>query len=285
MEKFSVLMSVYYKETPKFLDLSLKSILEEQTLKPTEVVLVKDGKLTSELDEVIEKYRKTYGKQMNVVSLKKNQGLGKALQIGLEKCKYDLVARMDSDDISVYNRFEKQIDYMEKHPNVTAVGSYIGEFENNTDEPLRLKKIPVTYDEILEYAKMRNPMNHVTVCFRKKDILEVGSYQPLQYLEDHYLWARLLAAGKILQNIPEILVCVRVGNGFTSRRGSRSYIAGWKKLQNYLYEHHLINRFHKMRNIMAMYAMVYMPRWCRSLLYNYVLRTKGRTNLSEQNGG
>ena len=280
MKKFSVLMSVYYKEEPQFLDLALKSILIDQTLKPSEVVLVKDGKLTPGLDAVIERYKKN----LNIVELPKNQGLGKALQIGLEKCKYEIVARMDSDDISVDDRFERQIRYLESHPDVTAVGGFIGEFKSDVNEPLRLKKIPITYADILKYAKLRNPMNHVTVCFRKSDILKVGNYMPLQYLEDHYLWARLLAAGKKLENIPEILVCVRIGNGFTARRGSKTSIAGWKKLQKYLYEHKLINGCQRIRNILSLYVMVYMPGWCRSILYNCVLRSKGRVNFSYKKG-
>ena len=281
MEKFSVLMSVYYKEKAENLDLSLKSILVEQTCIPNEVILVKDGSLTKELDEVIKNYKKDFGNILKIIPLEKCGGLGNALNIGLSKCKYNLIARMDSDDVSVYDRFEKQIKYMEEHPDIAACGGYIGEFESDPEEPLRLKKIPLTHNDILKYAKLRNPMNHVTVCFRKKDIQDVGGYMHLQYLEDHYLWARMLASGKKMENIPEILVRVRVGNGFTSRRGSKLYINGWKFLQKYMHKNKLVNFYQRQRNIIAMYFMVYMPSSLRDLLYNNVLRSKGRVNLKD----
>lgn len=280
MEKFSVLMSVYHKEKPENLDISLKSIIVDQSCVPDEVVLVQDGPLTDELNKVVDKYKKKYGKILKVVPLKECGGLGNALRVGLSKCKYDLVARMDSDDVSVPNRFKVQIDYMTKHPEIAACGGFIGEFENDPNEPLRLKKIPITYEEIRKYAKLRNPMNHVTVCFRKKEILEVGGYMHLQYLEDHYLWARMLAAKKIMENIPQILVRVRIGNGFTSRRGSKLYIKGWKKLQKYMHKNKLINFYQRCRNVLAMYAMVYMPPSFRNILYNNVLRSKGRVKLN-----
>ena len=279
MNKFSVLMSVYNKEKPENLDLSLKSILVNQTCVPNEVILVKDGPLTVDLDKVVNKYQKKFKDILKTVSLDKCSGLGNALNVGLSNCKYNLVARMDSDDVSVPNRFEKQIKYMVKHPKVVACGGYIGEFENDPNEPLRLKRIPLTYDEILKYSKLRNPMNHVTVCFRKKDIQEVGGYMHLQYLEDHYLWARILASKKILENIPEILVRVRVGNGFNSRRGSKMYISGWKFLQKYMHQKKLINLYQRCRNVIAMYFMVYMPSFFRKFLYNHILRSKGRIEL------
>ena len=281
MEKFSVLMSVYYKESPHNLDLSLESILVNQTRKPDEVILVEDGKLTKELDAVVDKYKKKFKNTLKIVPLKTCGGLGNALNKGLEKCKYDIIARMDSDDVSVEDRFEKQIKFFMEHPEASAVGGYIGEFNDDPNESLRLKKIPLTQEEILDYAKLRNPMNHVTVCFKKKDILSIGGYMHLLYLEDHYLWARLLANGKILANMPKILVKVRVGNGFSSRRGSKDYIKGWKFLQDYMHKNKLINWFQKKRNVMAMYVMVYQPKWLREFMYNNILRSKGRVNIED----
>lgn len=273
-EKFSVLMSIYYKENPDFFDLSLKSIMIEQTVLPDEVVLIKDGPLSKELDDVVNKYQEKFPTILKVYSLEKNMGLGYALQFGVDKCQYDLIARMDSDDISKSIRFEKQLKFMSEHKDISVLGGYIEEFEETLDEEFRLKKMPCTDEEILNYAKFRNPMNHVTVFFRKKDILEVGSYQPLDYLEDHYLWSRLLVAGKKFANLPETLVYVRVGNGFNQRRGSKKYILGWKKLQNYLYKNNITNYFQKIRNIFGMYVMVYSPTCLRVFLYNNVLRTK-----------
>ena len=221
-EKFSVLMSVYFKENPNYLDLSLKSILIDQTILPTEVILIEDGKLTDELDNIILKYKNKFPKILKIYPFKNNQGLGKALEIGLKKCKYNIVMRMDTDDIAVKNRFELQLNYMKLHRDVSACGGFIAEFDKDPyTEELRIKKMPLNYQEVVQYAKFRNPLNHMTVCFRKKDILDVGNYQPLFYLEDHYLWSRLLVNGKKIENIPEVLVYARIGDGFLERRGNK----------------------------------------------------------------
>ena len=280
--KFSVLMSVYYKETPEFLDLSLKSVLIDQTVVPSEVVLVKDGPLTNDLEMVLSNYLSLFPKIIKIVALEENVGLGKALQIGLEHCKYDLVMRMDTDDIAVKNRFELQLAYMLTHKNVSAVGGYIGEFENDINEELRVKTMPCNYDDLLKYAQFRNPLNHMTVCFRKKDILEVGNYKPLYYLEDHYLWARLIIAGKKIENIPEILVYARIGNGFNARRGNKKYISGWRYLQKYMYDNKFIGLIKRERNMLGMYAMVYVPSGVRGFLYNNVLRQKKNRRVKEE---
>jgi len=274
--KFSVLMSVYYKETPEFLDLSLKSVLIDQTVVPSEVVLVKDGPLTNDLEMVLSNYLSLFPKIIKIVALEENVGLGKALQIGLEHCKYDLVMRMDTDDIAVKNRFELQLTYMIKHPDVSVVGGKIGEFLESPDEELRIKDMPIEYQDVVKYSKFRNPLNHMTVCFRKKDVLEVGNYQPMLYLEDHYLWARLLVAGKKIANLSDLLVKVRIGNGFYERRGTNKYLIGWKELQQYLYENKYINYFQKMRNKTGMIVIVYCPEWFRKVLYDKVLRSRSK---------
>ncbi len=272
--KFSVLMSIYYKESPKALNECLISILKEQTLLPNEVVLVEDGPLTEELNKIINDYLKKYPKIIKLYPLKENKGLGYALQYGLTKCENDLIMRMDTDDVAVPNRFQLQVDYMKKHKDVAVVGGYIAEFNESIDEDKRLKKMPLTYNEVKEYAKFRNPLNHMSVCFRKKDVLEVGNYQPLLLLEDHYLWARMLANGKKIENIPYVLVYARIGNGFYDRRGNKNYLKGWKFLQKYLYDNKLINFSEKCRNMLGMRIMIYMPSFIRKFLYNHILRDK-----------
>lgn len=278
-KNFSVLMSIYYKEKSEYLEESLKSILINQTLIPTEVIIVKDGKLTNKLEKTLNKYKKMFPSILKFVSLEKNVGLGKALQIGLLKCKYDIIFRMDTDDISVSTRFEKQIEYMQNYPNVSVLGGFIEEFEISPNSSKRIKKMPISYDAILKYAKFRNPLNHMTVCFRKSAILKVGNYQPLYYLEDHFLWARLLVNGNIIENLPDVLVYARIGNGFNDRRGNKKYVKGWKILQTYLYKNKFINIFEKTRNIFGMYTIVYVPPKIRLFLYDNVLRKKIRSNI------
>lgn len=187
--------------------------------------------------------------------------------------------RMDTDDIACPKRFEKQLDYMSKHPEVSVVGGTIGEFLETPDEELRIKDMPLKYEDVIKYSKFRNPLNHMTVCFRKKDIIEVGNYQPMLYLEDHYLWSRLLVAGKKIVNLSDLLVKVRIGNGFYERRGTNKYLIGWKELQQYLYDNKYITYFQKVRNKTGMVVMVYCPEWFRKILYNNVLRQKQKVKI------
>lgn len=273
--KFSVLMSVYYKENPKYLELSLKSILEKQTLKPTEIVLIEDGKLTEQLYSVILKYNRKFPKVFQIYSFEENQGLGKALEYGVKKCRYNIVMRMDSDDIAANNRFELQVNYMNAHKDVSVCGGCIAEFVNNPfTEKVRMKKMPLLNEEVIEYSKFRNPLNHMTVCFRKKDILSVGNYQSLFYLEDHYLWSRLLVNKKKIENLPDILVYARIGDGFLERRGNKKYLKGWLKLQKYLYKNKFINLFELNRNVVGMFIMVNVSTNVRKFFYDNFLREK-----------
>lgn len=278
-EDFSVLMSVYYKEQPEFLDLALKSVLIDQTLLPTEIVMIEDGPLTNDLILVLNKYHEMFPNILKLYPFEENMGLGKALQIGLEYCSYDLVMRMDTDDVACPERFKKQVQYMAKHPEISVLGGKIGEFIDDPSEDLRIKEMPLAYDEVLKYSKFRNPLNHMTVCFRKKDILEVGNYQPMLYLEDHYLWTRLLVAGKKIVNLEDLLVKVRIGNGFYERRGTKKYLIGWKELQQYMYDNEFITYFQKVRNKTGMVVMVYCPEWFRKILYNKVLRKNKKSTV------
>ncbi|MBX9370563.1 glycosyltransferase, partial [Morganella morganii] len=175
---------------------------------PNEVIIVHDGKLTSELYSVIEKWEALLPIQ-NVI-LDNNCGLGIALNIGLEQCSNDIVMRADTDDINLPNRFEIQYKYMTQNPEITLCGSHVNEFEASSDEIIRVKKVPIG-DNIVKVIKKRNPFNHMAVCFRKKHIINVGGYMDLPYMEDYYLWLRLLNKNYNLVNLDTILVSARVG--------------------------------------------------------------------------
>lgn len=267
--KFSVLMSIYYKENPKFLDSSLKSVLN-QTVKSDDIVIVEDGQLTNELEDLLCKYEKEYN-EINIVRFNENRGLGPALNDGLKKCKNEYIFRMDTDDICRKDRFEIQIKYMMSHPEIDVLGSNILEFNNSIEEKMRLKKMPIG-NEINSYITKRNPLNHMTVCFKKSSVVECGSYQSMDYLEDYYLWLRIYKSGRVIENIDDELVYARVGNGFEKRRGNKKQIAGWKKLQNYMLENKLIdNKIYK-KNMRNMYLMVYCPNSIRKIAYKMILR-------------
>lgn len=271
MEKFSVLMSVYFKESPSYFDLSLESILIKQTLLPNEFVLVCDGELTPELEAVIDRYMKICPDILKVYR-KENGGLGKALNYGLPKCNFPLVARADSDDICVPTRFEKQVRYFDEHPDVGIISSYIDEFDTDWTKPSRLKKMPLTPDELYQMAKFRSPLNHMAVMMRKDDVIRIGSYHHVPYVEDYELWVRALMTGIKLANIGEVLVHARTGNGMVQRRGTKKYIKSWHILNKEMIEGKMIGYGTYLRNMISITAFVFMPDSLKTFLYKNVLR-------------
>lgn len=273
MEKFSVLMSVYYRETPEFFDLALEHILIEQTLKPDEFVLVCDGELTPGLEAVIEKYQNMFPDILKVYR-KENGGLGKALNFGLENCSYPLVARADSDDVCVPERFEKQVKYFEEHPEVGIISAYIDDFDTDWTKQEYIKKIPLEHEELLQWIKFRNPLNHNVVMFRRDDILRIGSYHHLPYMEDHDLWLRAIVGGIRIANIGEVLLHMRVGNGMVRRRSTTKYISGYHTIGRYMVKHGLCNNWIYLRNMAAVTVYVFMPGWLKTFVYQKILRKK-----------
>lgn len=268
-------MSVYKNDSPEFLKLSLKSIYDNQTRKPDEIVVVFDGPLTNELYQVLNEFKRDKEKIVKYYSQEINRGLGDALRIGSEYCTGDYILRMDSDDISDSYRFEKQISYVEKHPEIDVVGTDIAEFQNSLNEKnKRIRSCPKYHDEIVKMAKHRNPMNHVSVCIKKSALIKSGGYKTLLLLEDYYLWLRMIETGCKLANINESLVYVRIGNGFDSKRGSKERIIGWKVLQNYMVEHQLISKTEAKKNMMYIWGFVNTPSWLKKVLYDKLLRTK-----------
>lgn len=273
MNKYSVLMSVYKNDNPKFLNLALQSIYDNQTRKPDEIVVVFDGPLTDELNSVLNTFKKGKEKVVKYYPQKENKGLGEALRIGVKKCSGNYIFRMDSDDISKNDRFEKQIKFIENHPEIDVVGGIIEEFNQSPKEKdLRKRICPKNHNDIVEMGKKRNPMNHVTVCMKKKSVERAGNYKTLLYLEDYYLWLRMIIAGFKLANIEETLVYVRVGNGFETRRGNKKQIEGWKVLQNYMLENKLITRLQSIENMIYIRLFVYMPKGLKKILYTKLLR-------------
>ncbi|MBO4693925.1 MAG: glycosyltransferase [Clostridia bacterium] len=279
---FSVLMAVYYKENAQYFDLALNSIFEKQTVKPSEFVLVCDGPLGEDLNGVIEKYQSEYPEVFRVYRTEKNQGLGNALNYGLERCSHNLVARADSDDVCCENRFEEQIKYMAEHQDVSVVSSYIDEFETDWAVPIRKKELPLTHKELVEMAKFRNPINHMAVMFRRDDIMEIGSYHHLLYLEDYELWVRAIIDGKKLGNIGKVLVHARAGREMLARRGNKEYIKSWRVLSKYMLTNGMINKFQYVRNMIAIRAFVCLSLRLRKKLYGGFLRKKLNSGYSKK---
>lgn len=269
--QFSVLMSVYYKEQAEYLKLSLESVLN-QTLKPAEIVLVQDGKLTKELYTIIESYKQKYPDIFKTYALKENQGLGKALNYGLQKCNYEFIARMDTDDIAEPNRFEIQIKKFKNNSELALCGGQIAEFADNPNEITSYRHVPITQEEILKFAKKRNPFNHMTVMFKKQAVQNVGGYQHMPYFEDYWLWARMLKAGYKAKNVNAVLVKVRAGQGMIARRGGVKYIKYIAKFEKAMQKIKMIGYaeiayFITLRSLVSL-----MPESMRLAVYKWKLR-------------
>ncbi|WP_293659620.1 glycosyltransferase [uncultured Phascolarctobacterium sp.] len=272
--RFSVLMSVYYKEKPEYLKLALDSIIN-QTLPVTEIVLIKDGPLTAELDKVVEQYAMEYIGLFRIFALEQNVGLGKALYYGVQQCKYDLIARMDTDDISLPNRFEMQVKEFIKNKELTLCGGQIAEFENDPEKITGYRQVPLTQTEIFKFAKKRNPFNHMTVMFKKQAVLNVGNYQDMPYFEDYWLWVRILQKGYAVKNIEQVLVKVRAGADMLVRRGGWNYVKASCKFLSVLHNANVTCLHEYLLMLVIRGSIAMLPFGLKNTLYSNVLRISG----------
>ena len=268
--KYSVLMSVYKKENPEYLREAFESILS-QTLMPDEIVLIEDGPLTDELRAVILDIKNKY-KNLRIGRFEQNVQLGRALAKGVELCSYDLIARMDTDDIAEKNRFQIQHEYMMAHPEVDVCGGYIQEFRDENRTDCRIKEMPISAKEILRYSRYRNPMNHMTVMFRKQAVLDAGNYRHFPYLEDYDLWLRMLARNKQLTNLKQVLVKARVSDGMYARRGGVSYCRQYLRLRKQQRDLNLLSRKEYFIASVLTIGITLIPVDLRKKAYQKILR-------------
>lgn len=269
---FSVLISVYKKEKAEYLKQALQSVID-QTLKPTEIVIIKDGLLTKELDDCIEDFQKQYPELFRIITFKKNRGLGLALRDGVKACKYEYIARMDSDDISKPDRFEKQFNYLQKHPETALLGAWITEFSKDENNPDTVTKLPCIHQEIIKFAKRRNPFRHVTVIFKKKAVIQSGNYRDFLWFEDYDLFVRMLQKGYIAANIPEYLVNVRADKDMFARRGGWQYLKQDYRFQKFLLKTNFIGKIDFIINITIRSIVRIIPNKLRSYFYKKILRS------------
>jgi glycosyltransferase involved in cell wall biosynthesis len=267
--KFSVLLPVFYKANPDHFKLALES-LNNQSLPANEVVIVKDGPLTSDLERVIMQYSAIL--PLNVIALEKNLGLGEALHFGLLNCSHDYVARMDSDDICVEQRFEKQAHAFISDSKLDIIGSYLNEFVNIIGDLKVIRRVPLEHEEIFNYTFYRCPFNHPTVMFKKAAVLKAGSYKRMLFFEDYYLWIRMAVAGCNFQNTDEILLNYRIGNNMISRRHGFSYAISEYRFFKKSYEEGLINLQQFLRFCLR-FPIRLLPNTLLGKFYDYFLRT------------
>lgn len=225
-QKLSVLMSVYFKEQPEFLDLSLRSVVH-QTRPADEIVIVEDGPLTDELYALLDSYEEEFPDLIRRVPLEKNMGLGLALRRGVQECTGSLIARMDTDDIAHPQRFEEQLAFFAKNPETDILGSAIAEFMDDPKDIVSIRKVPTTHNAICRYQRRRSAFNHMTVMYRRQAVLDAGNYEDAPLMEDDLLWLNMISSGCRTANTDRILVKARVGAGMFNRRG------GWRYFLKY----------------------------------------------------
>ena len=268
---FSVLMSLYAKERPDYLRQSLDSVFN-QTLPPTEVVLVEDGPLTKELYQVLDEFKDSHP-ELKIISLTVNGGLGNALNEGLKHCAYDLVARMDTDDICFPDRFEKQIKYMSDNPNIDISSAWIEEFEGELKNVKSIRKVPETYQEISTYIKSRSPLNHPVVIFKKSVVESSGGYQHFPLFEDYYLWARMFKNCAKFANIQKPLLHFRTSSDMFKRRGGLKYAKDSFKFQWTLHKLGIISSFSAIKAGLIRGLVYTIPNRLRRIIYSKLLRS------------
>lgn len=269
MEQYSVLMSLYKKEHPEYLRLALDSMIN-QTVKPDEIVLVEDGPLTDELYKVVDDYKE----HLTIVKNPQNLGLGLALNEGLKICRNELVARMDTDDISKPNRCEKQLKRFEEKLGLSIVGSHIDEFAGTKDNVISQRRVPLTSEEIYNFAKKRSAFNHPAVMYKKSAVLAEGGYADLKRNQDVDLFGRMIFKGYKAENIDEALLWFRSSDELAVRRKSWentwSYIATIKKFWKMGYSSFL----DYLTVLVAQTGMYLMPVKVQNWVYKKFLRDR-----------
>lgn len=273
-DMFSILISIYYKENPFFFYECMESIWDNQNLKPNEIVLVLDGPIGGELTACVKNWQSKIGGTLKIIALPQNVGLGQALNEGLKHCSYDWVFRMDTDDICTADRFEKQVAFIQQHPDVVLFSGQVLEFDQDISDANVLKAVPLTYEEIKEFAKKRCPFNHMAVAYKREVILALGGYQHHLFMEDYNLWLRVIGAGYTVSNLPDMILYARVGNGMHARRKGYEYIKSEKQLLKLKKELKLQSPIHANILFLIRSAFRLIPSSLLGKIYNTFLRKK-----------
>lgn len=278
MENFSVCTSVYKNDKPEFVRVALDSMLVNQSMKPTEIVLVQDGPVPDGLSLLLSEYETKYPEVMHIIRLEKNGGLGNALKLGVENARYDICSRMDSDDICLPDRFEKQLAYLEANPECDIVGGQMTEFIDSPDNIVGRREVPLTNEEIYEFMKSRCALNHVTVMFRKEAVMKAGNYQDWFWNEDYYLWVRMMMAGCKFANIPDVAVNVRSGANQYARRGGKKYFDSEIGIKKLMLKEGMITKSQFVINYLERFIIqLLLPNSVRGWVFRNFARKSGKT--------
>jgi glycosyltransferase involved in cell wall biosynthesis len=268
VNKYSVLMSVWYKEKAENLKESINSIWN-QTVPTDDFVLICNGKLTEELDAVVEETKRP---EMQIIRFEENIGHGGALSEGLKRCKHELVARMDSDDISRPDRCERQLAVFSAKPKISMCSGTVEEFSESPDKVEARRVLPEKHEDILKFCKRRNPFNHPCIMYKKTAVEKAGGYQNFYLLDDYYLWIRMLQSGAIGYNIQEPLLWMRGGADMYKRRSSPEYAKSQKALFKYMKDTGFITTPQYLSSVIIRGASSVAPNWLREFMFKKILR-------------
>lgn len=266
-------MSVYTNERVEYFITAMDSVIN-QTIKPDEIILIRDGLVYEELQQAIDSYLEKYPDLFTYIPLEENGGLGNALKLGVEKSRNELIARMDSDDVCFEDRFEKQLKVFLDNTELDMVGGYVAEFSDDVNNVLCYRQVPQTHEEIVKGMGNKNPFNHQTVMFKKSSVLKAGNYQHFYLFEDWYLWVRMLLNDGKFFNIGEPLCYFRV-SGMAKRRGGIKYFNSCKKLLKFMKQNNLITTSTYLKSLIVRFiGYVLCPNFVREWAYKKFLRKK-----------
>jgi glycosyltransferase involved in cell wall biosynthesis len=273
-EPFALLLPVHAGDVAEYVRLAFRSAVDDQTRRPDQVVLVQDGPVPEQVAAVVEELRATSPVPVTYVPLEHNRGLGPALDAGLAASDHDVIARMDSDDISMPHRFAVQLPLIEAGADI--VGAGLLEFAADVTDVVGHRTPPSDPADILRYARIHDPFNHPTVVYRRSAVLAAGGYGDLPLMEDYWLFARMLASGARPANVPEPLVYYRVGAGAYQRRGGRTLLRSELALQRRLREDGFVTRGQYLRNVAVRGGYRLLPWWVRRAAYRGIVAGYGR---------
>lgn len=269
---YSVLMSVYKNDKADYLDIAIASMVD-QTVKPHDLVIVCDGPLSAELDSCLSSWARRLNDSLKIVRLAENHGLGYALNAGIPECGCDIVARMDSDDVSRPERCEILLAKMTSEK-LDLVGGAIEEFDCEPGDMGAVRMPPLARQDIVVYLKSRNPFNHVSVVFDRNMVERSGGYEPIPWMEDYWLWARMIVDGCRCANVPDVVVDVRTGEGMYARRSNIAYLKSQLHFFSELRKLGLVGCIGQMRAVVERTAATLLPSSLVKLAYNGLLRER-----------
>jgi len=268
---YSVLMSIYHKDNPDWLKEAMDSMLG-QTIKPSEFIIVKDGLVGDNLNDIISEYEQECPTLFKIIQREKNGGAGAAKRHGIKFCTSELVAIMDSDDIALPNRIEESLKKFKESPELDAVGSLIDEFTGTISNVVSHVVLPETHEEIVNFAKKRCPIRHTSMLLRKSAVLESGNYSTLRFGEEYELVVRMLLIGKRFYNIQEVLCYMRVNDAFYKRRGGFRHLKDVHALKSTFVKNGFFSRKDFLFSFMPHAIVILMPVFMREFVYKMFLR-------------